>query len=83
MQLDELLPPALCALTADAKCRSALLRVLTAAEAMTGNRDRAVELMLREPIRTFDGQTAVDLVIRGRVSDVLAYLESLSSGAAG
>jgi hypothetical protein len=83
VQLDELLPPALCAVTADATCRSALLRVLSAAEAMTGNRDRAVELLLREPLRTFDGQMAVDLVIRGRVSDVLAYLESLSGGAAG
>jgi hypothetical protein len=80
---DEPLPPALCAVTADSACRSELLRALSVAEAITGSRDRAVDLMLREPLRTFDGQTAVDLVIRGRVLDVLAYLESLSGGAAG
>lgn len=83
MQPDELLPPALWAVATDATCRSELLQVLSVAEAMTGNRDRAVDLMLCEPLRAFDGQTAVDLVIRGRVSDVLAYLESLSDGAAG
>lgn len=83
MPIDELLPPALWVLSADATCRSELLRVLLVAEAMTGSRDRAVELMIREPLGTFDGQTAADLVIRGRVSDVLAYLQSLSGGAAG
>lgn len=57
--------------------------VLLAAEATTGDRDRAVELMLREPLRVFDGRTAVELVLEGRAREVKAYLESLSAGAAG
>lgn len=83
MKLDEVLPPALSVLTEDAMRRSALLQVLSVTESMTGDRDRAIDLMLREPIRAFHDRTAVDLVIQGREGDVLAYLASLSAGAAG
>lgn len=77
------LPAALSGLTVDAACQTSLLHVLSIAEAMTGDRDRAVELMLCEPLHIFDGQTAVELVVGGRARDVAAYLESLSAGSAG
>ncbi len=83
MQLDDFLPPALAAFAEDAMRRDALLRVLSVAEAITGNRDRAAALLLGERLRIFDNQTAVDLVIQGRESDVLAYLQGVSAGAAG
>ncbi|WP_189451105.1 hypothetical protein [Cognatilysobacter xinjiangensis] len=77
------LPPALDALTQDLAHRSALIEVLQAVEALTRDRNRAVELICSEPLRVFDGLTAAELVVRNRAPDVLAYLESISSGAVG
>ena len=83
MQRVEVLPAELSGVTVDAACQASLLHVRSIAEAMTGDRDQAVELMLRRPLRIFDGKTAVELVVGGRARDVAAYLESLSTGSAG
>lgn len=83
MHPTDALPPALSVVTNEAEFRAELSAVLLAAEATTGDRERAVELMLREPLRVFDGRTAVELVLEGRAREVEAYLESLSAGAAG
>ena len=83
MESSDSLPAALSELTAEPIRRAQLLGVLAVAEAMTGDRNRAIALMLREPLRAFNGRTAVDLILQGRAPDVLAYLDSLSAGAAG
>lgn len=77
------LPPALDALSSDPACRASLLEVLRVAERMTGDADRAAELLRYEPIRVFDGLTASQLVLEGRTLDVIAYLESIEGGATG
>lgn len=83
MRSESDLPPALSELTEDPPRRDALIEVLQAAEALTQDRDRAVELICSEPLRVFGGLTAAELVAHDRAHDVLSYLESLSSGAAG
>lgn len=50
---------------------------------MTDDGDRAADLMLLEPLSAFNGKTAVELALEGRLEDVVAYLESLRTGAAG
>ncbi|MEO6922772.1 MAG: MbcA/ParS/Xre antitoxin family protein [Bryocella sp.] len=57
-------------------------RVLVAAEAVSGDRQKAVE-WLTEPLSTFGGKTPQELVVKGRAGDVLAYLESITSGFVG
>lgn len=75
--------PALDVLSQDPARRAALKEVLKVAEAMTQNRNQAIELIRSKPIRVFDGLTAAELVIQNRASDVLAYLRHISGEAAG
>jgi len=77
------LPPELDSPDLSPAHRAALLEVLIFAEGLTGERDRAVELIRREPLRVFGGLTAIELVAQGRVPDVREYLESIAGGAAG
>jgi len=60
-----------------------MVRVLTVATEMTGDEGRAVFLLRNEPLRAFGYKTADTLVQEGRTDAVIAYLESLSGGAAG
>jgi len=60
-----------------------MVRVLAVATAMTGDESRAVFLLRNEPLRAFGYKTAESLVQEGRTDAVVAYLESLASGAAG
>lgn len=60
-----------------------LLAVLQLASNMTGDLARAAALLRNEPLRVFDGKTAVDLIRTGRVEDVMGYLRSVQGGAAG
>ncbi len=60
-----------------------MLRVLAAAIEITEESKRAAFLVRNEPLRPFGYKTAIRLVEDGRVEDVVAYLESLSGGAAG
>lgn len=60
-----------------------LVRVLSAATALTGDACRAAALVRREALRVFGDRTAAQLVADGRTDDVVAYLDSLSPGAAG
>lgn len=60
-----------------------LVRVLQVATEMTGDPQRAVFLIRNEPLRAFNRKTADALITEGRTNDVVAYLESLASGAAG
>lgn len=57
-------------------------RVLLAAEAISGDRDKAVA-WLQEPIATFGGKTALELVAEGRTDDLLGYIQSFESGYVG
>lgn len=60
-----------------------LLRVLVAATELTGDSKRAAFLIRKEPLRPFGYRTADSLIQEGRVSEVVAYLESLGGGAVG
>ncbi|ABC21617.1 antitoxin Xre/MbcA/ParS toxin-binding domain-containing protein [Rhodospirillum rubrum] len=60
-----------------------MVRVLTVATEMTGDEGRAVFLLRNEPLRAFGYKTADTLVQEGRADAVIAYLESLTGGAAG
>lgn len=60
-----------------------LVRVLHVATEMTGDPQRAAFLIRNEPLRAFGHKTADTLIAEGRADDVVAYLESLASGAAG
>lgn len=57
-------------------------RVIAAAEAISGDHDKAVA-WLQEPIATFGGKTALELVAEGRTDDLLGYLASIESGYVG
>ena len=50
---------------------------------MTGDEQRAVFLPRNEPLRVFRYKTADMLVQAGQADDVVAYLESIASGAIG
>jgi hypothetical protein len=54
-------------------------RVLQAAEAISGDSDKAVA-WLQEAIATFGGKTDLELVTAGRIDDLLGYLASIESG---
>lgn len=57
-------------------------RVLQAVEAISGNRDKTVA-WLQEPIATFGGKTALELVAEGRTDGLLGYLALIESGYVG
>jgi hypothetical protein len=60
----------------------AVKRVLRSAEAISGDRDKAVA-WLQEPIAAFGGKTALELVAEGRTDDLLGYIQSFESGYVG
>ena len=60
-----------------------MVRALAAATEMTGDEKRAAFLLRNEPLRAFGYKTADALIQEGRADAVIAYLESLASGAAG
>jgi Protein of unknown function (DUF2384) len=60
-----------------------MMRALAAATELTGDERRAAFLLRNEPLRAFDYKTADMLVQEGRTDAVVAYLESLTGGAAG
>lgn len=60
-----------------------VVRVLSAAHALTGDIDRALFWFRNQPIAEFDHLTAMQLVEQGKVQAVIGYIESISGGAAG
>jgi hypothetical protein len=60
-----------------------VVRVLSAAHAMTGDVDRALFWFRNHPIADFGHLTPMQLVEQGRVQTVIDYIESLSAGASG
>lgn len=59
------------------------LRVLRAANDLTGDVGRAIFWYRNEPLPPFNYKTAEQLVSEGRAEDVLRHVESLGAGAAG
>ena len=57
-------------------------RVTSAAEAVSGDRTKAIE-WLSQPLATFAGKTALELIDEGRTDDVIGYLQSITSGFVG
>ena len=57
-----------------------IVRILTAAEQLTGDPDRAIVWFRHQPIAGYDGRTAFDLVEAGLADAVLAHLEDLRDG---
>lgn len=60
-----------------------VVRVLSAAHALTGDIDRALFWFRNQPIADFDHFTPMQLVEQGKVQAVINYIESISGGAAG
>lgn len=60
-----------------------MVRVLAAATEITGDEKRSAFLLRNEPLRAFNYKTADVLIQEGRADAVVAYLESLTGGAAG
>ena len=59
------------------------LRVLSAAVAVTGDRDRAIYWYRNTPIPEFQHRTAEHLVSTGKTNAVVTYLLSIESGSSG
>ena len=51
-------------------------RIISAAEAVSGDHDKAV-WWLNQPLATFGGKTALKLIAEGRTEDVIGYLQSI------
>ncbi|MBK9493917.1 MAG: DUF2384 domain-containing protein [Xanthomonadales bacterium] len=60
-----------------------VVRVLSAAHALTGDIDRALFWFRNQPIADFDHFTPMQLVEQGKVQAVIDYIESISAGPAG
>lgn len=60
-----------------------VLRVLTAAQDITGDQLRAIYWFVNAPIADFDYRTADQLVREGKAQAVIDYIDSVSGGAAG
>ena len=60
-----------------------LLRVLSVAALIQPDRKLAISLIRDAPLPAFRGKTILQLVAERRAEDVLDYLESVRSGAAG
>lgn len=58
-----------------------VVRILAAAEQLTGDADRAIVWFRHQPIAGHDGRTPLDLVEAGHADAVLAHLEDLRDGA--
>jgi uncharacterized protein (DUF2384 family) len=63
------------------KSLAPMVRILAAAEQLTGDADRAIIWFRHQPIAGHDGKTALDLVADGHADAVLAHLEDLRDGA--
>ena len=59
-----------------------LNKVLSVVDDISGDRHKSL-LWLRSPLKEFKEKTPEDLVSIGRVEDVIAYLDSISSGYVG
>jgi uncharacterized protein (DUF2384 family) len=57
-----------------------VVRILTAAEELTGNADKAILWFRHQPIAGHDGKTALQLVEEGHAQAVLKHLEDLRDG---
>ena len=60
-----------------------VVRVLSAAHALTGDIERALFWFRNQPIADFDHFTPMQLVEQGKVQAVIDYIESISAGASG
>lgn len=60
-----------------------VVRVLSAAYALTGDIGRALFWFRNQPIADFDHFTPLQLVEQGKVQAVIDYIESISGGASG
>lgn len=60
-----------------------VVRVLSAAHAMTGDVDRALFWFRNHPIADFGHRTPLQLVEEGKAQSVIDYIESVSAGASG
>lgn len=71
---------------ASAKLQSAMvevIKVLSAAEELTGSVDRALFWFRNHPIKEFSHRTAMELVAEGKAKAVIQYIESVGTGASG
>jgi len=57
------------------------VRILAAAEALTGDADRAIVWLRFQPIAAHGGRSAQELVEAGHAEAVIAHLEDLRDGA--
>jgi hypothetical protein len=57
-----------------------MVRILAAAEQLTGDADRAIVWFRHQPIAGHGGRTALQLVEDGQAGAVLAHLEDLRDG---
>jgi hypothetical protein len=60
-----------------------MVKVITAAAAVTGDIAKAIYWFRNEPIADYDYMTAAELVADGRLEAVLSYLRDLENGARG
>ena len=60
-----------------------VVRVIAAAEEVSGDRARALEWLKRGSIACFDHKTPFALIADGRVDDLVRYLASIQSGYVG
>jgi hypothetical protein len=60
-----------------------MVKVITAAAALTGDISNAIFWFRNEPITDYDQKTAAELVAEGQVEAVLSYLRDLENGARG
>ena len=58
-----------------------VVKILAAAEQLTGDPDRAIVWFRHQPIAGHNGRTALELVEAGHADAVLAHLEDLRDGA--
>jgi uncharacterized protein (DUF2384 family) len=58
-----------------------VVRILAAAEQLTGDADRAIVWFRHQPIAGHDGKTAIQLVEAGHADAVLSHLDDLRDGA--
>lgn len=62
------------------KSLAPVVRILAAAEELTGDADRAIVWFRHQPIAGYGGRTALDLVEAGQAEAVMAHLEDLRDG---
>ncbi|MCX4163592.1 MULTISPECIES: hypothetical protein [Paraburkholderia] len=60
-----------------------LRRVLSAAIALSGNTQTAIDWFHNNGLAVFSGKTAQELMAEGRTTDLLRYIESLQAGFTG